>query len=455
MKIDIKWQTLIIISIGVFMSTLDGSILNIANPTIASAFNVSMQQIQWLVTSYMLVITATLIFFGRLGDQIGSQKLYAAGFLLFSLGSLFCSLSVTLSLLILSRMFQALGASMMMATGMGIISNTFPAQERGKALGITGSMVGIGNMAGPSLGGMLVANFPWQLIFLINVPIGLIAFFIACKYLPSQEKYAQETSYDIQGTLLFACGISIMVLALSSQAKMNNWLFLFAIIVLTGFYLLEKRSFQPMLDFELFNNKTFVIGNIMALGVYITQTSVFFLLPFHLEKIYAFSPAYSGLIMTIPPVTMAIIAPLAGNLSDKLGPKRIITAAFLLLTLSYLALSSLGIKLSMPLICSGLFLLGLAMGMFGSPNNSSILGSIPASKAGYAGGFIATVRNLAFAIGIAGSVAAFTAFLNLKQDMPFVLAYTASSRQVYLIAAFISLLGLIVSVQSILREKQS
>ncbi|HCF49900.1 MAG TPA: MFS transporter, partial [Syntrophomonas sp.] len=148
-----KWQVLTIVCLGIFMATLDGSILNIANPTIARSLGVDLQQIQWVVTAYMLAVTATLLFLGNLGDRIGSNKIYTAGFLGFTLGSLFCGMSDTLYSLIAARVFQALGASMLMATGIGIVSNSFPPEERGKALGFTGSVVGIGNMAGPALGG--------------------------------------------------------------------------------------------------------------------------------------------------------------------------------------------------------------------------------------------------------------------------------------------------------------
>ena len=143
MKLNTKWQVLIIVCVGIFMSTLDGSILNIANPTIAESFSVSMKSVQWIVTAYMLVITATLLFFGKLGDKIGNHKIYTWGFLAFTAGSLTCSLAPNLVWLISARVFQAFGASMMMATGMGIVSNTFPSNERGKALGLTGSIVGI------------------------------------------------------------------------------------------------------------------------------------------------------------------------------------------------------------------------------------------------------------------------------------------------------------------------
>lgn len=193
-----KWIVLIIICIGVFMSTLDGSILNIANPTIVADFKINMSQIQWVVTAYMLVVTATMLFFGKLGDKVGSNRLYTLGFFIFTIGSFLCSMSNNLSTLISSRIFQAVGASILMATGLGIVSNAFPANEKGKAIGITGAVVGIGNMSGPVIGGIILEHFGWPSIFIINIPIGIIAVFLGIKFLPKPVLDEQNKSFDIQ-----------------------------------------------------------------------------------------------------------------------------------------------------------------------------------------------------------------------------------------------------------------
>lgn len=456
MKIDRKWQALIIISIGIFMSTLDGSILNIANPTIAKSLQVSMQEIQWVVTAYMLVITATLIFLGRLGDQIGSHKIYRNGFLIFTGGSFLCSISSTLTVLILARLVQGIGASMMMATGIGIVSNAFPPQERGKALGLTGTVVGIGNMTGPSLGGLLVAKYTWPVIFLINVPIGLIGYYLAYKYLTGAEPKQVQPGHDLTGTLTFALSISLLIYSLSAGPSIRTPFLITALGLMLLFAYIEKNAPHPMLDFELFKIKKFVYGNAMALAVYTTQTSVFFLLPFYMEQILDFSPSFSGLLMTVTPVTMALTAPLAGSLSDKVGSSKILALSLALLTFSYVIFSNLNSQISLVKLIAGLTLLGLGMGMFGSPNNSSILGSIPREKAGYGGGFIATIRNLAFAVGIAGSVSTFSLILAASQKhLPYTRAYIHASNTVYLIAASITLIGFIFALIAIFRSRSA
>ena len=429
------------------MSTLDGSILSIANPSIAKDFNVSMEAVKWVVTSYMLMITASLIFFGRLGDKIGSNKIYTGGFLVFTVGSLCCSLSPSLPLLIASRVFQGIGASMLMATGIGIISNTFPSGERGKALGLTGAVVGIGNMTGPSVGGLILAHFHWSAIFLINLPIGLLAFFLAMKYLQTQPTNPAIGGFDLPGTALFATTVVILIASLSGTNGINVLLMLLSILFLLVFLQVEKHSNHPMLDFSLFKVIPFVYGNVMAFAVYTIQTSVFFLMPFYMETLLKLTPSMTGLLMTIPPVTMALLAPLSGTLSDKIGSPKILSVSFFLLACAFLVFLGLGSKLNILLLSVGLFLLGLGMGMFGSPNNSSILGSIPREKAGYAGGFISTTRNLSFSLGIAASASIFTYVFQLAQKtLPYATAYVRGNHVVYVIAVCIAAAGFLFSL---------
>ncbi len=447
MKLELKWQVFIIVSIGIFISTLDGSILNIANPSIAYDLQVNMEQIQWVVSAYLLVITSSLIFFGRLGDKLGSGKVYTYGFLVFVLGSLGCSLSHSLLALISTRMFQGLGASMMMATGIGIISNIFPSGERGKALGLTGTVVAMGNMVGPGLGGIVLAQFNWPFIFMINIPIGLLGFFLGRKLLPPQDLSQEIQNYDLRGTALLALVVTTLIIALSGGDGVNISILLLSGLLLALLCIWEKQAQYPLLDFELFKIKTFVEGNLLAVVVYCTQTSVFFLLPFYMESLLNYTPAHSGLVMTISPVVMAIIAPLSGYLSDKVGSGRIISLSFLFLTASYGLLSTLGTDQTLIRICGGLVLLGIGMGMFGSPNTSSILGSIPRDKAGYGGGFISTNRNLSYSLGITSSVGIFTWILHQKQTvLAYTSAYIQASQTVYLAAAGITLLALVVSI---------
>lgn len=446
MKLESKWQVLLVVSLGIFMSTLDGSILNIANPTIASELAVELKQVQWVVTGYMLVITSSLLFFGKLGDRIGSEKIFSLGFAIFTLGSLFCGLASSLPTLISARVFQALGASMLMATGVGIVSNTFPAGERGKALGVTGSVVGIGNSSGPALGGFLIAHFNWPVVFWINVPIGILAVSLAFRYLPRQARIDDGNGFDPVGVLFFGLAAIILVLSIATGTSINPVLMALGIGLLLLFYYLEKGNPHAMLDLELFKIKPFLYGNMMGFINYVSQTFMFFLLPFYMERLLQYSPSVSGLLMTIPPACMAVTAPLAGSLSDRIGPSKLTSISFFLVTAAFLLFSSMTAATGMERIIPGLVIMGIGLGSFGSPNNSSILGSVPKTKAGYTGGFIATIRNFGFSLGIAISASLFTWFFTLQQQtLPYNEAYISASRWVYYIAASLALTGLIIS----------
>lgn len=445
MKIEAKWQILFIISLGIFMSTLDGSILNIANPSIAESLSVNLDTIQWIVTAYMLIITSTLLFFGKIGDNFGSAKVFRYGFLIFIFGSLLCSISTTLGFLIFARIIQGLGASMLMANGIGIISNTFPANERGKALGITGSAVGLGNMAGPGLGGLILNHFSWHFIFLINIPIGLMAYVVASRYLFDNIENKEKPDFNWWLNILFAGSVFLLIFAISGDAVNLLWLFI-AISLFIIFLALDRKSKHPFLDYDLFANKTFTLGNIMAFCAYFSIFFALFLLPFYFERILAFTPLISGLFMTILPVSLTISAPLAGSLSDRMGSKKIVTLAFLLMIIAYLILFSLDPFLNYFKISLGLIFLGVGMGFFASPNNSSILGSVSREKAGYTGGFIATIRNFSLALGVVSSATLFTYFFNLNiNKMEYTLAYATALNYVFLVPVLICFLAILIS----------
>ncbi|EQG26938.1 MFS transporter [Clostridioides difficile] len=442
-----KWIVLIIICIGVFMSTLDGSILNIANPTIAADFKINMSQIQWVVTAYMLVVTATMLFFGKLGDKVGSNRLYTLGFFIFTIGSFLCSMSNNLSTLISSRIFQAVGASILMATGLGIVSNAFPANEKGKAIGITGAVVGIGNMSGPVIGGIILEHFGWPSIFIINIPIGIIAVFLGIKFLPKPVLDEQNKSFDIPGLLLFASCTTLILLAMNEKGNTRLYLGITALIIFLLLALREVKFEQSFIDLPLFKNRNFTVGNIIGVACYFPQMAVSFLLPFYLEQLKNLSPMMAGYVMTVHPLIMVLIAPIAGSLSDKHGAKNILTASFSFMTISLVGMALLKADSLLYLLIVCLVIFGLGLGAFSSPNNSSILADVPPQKQGYGGSFLATIRNLSFALGTAFFSSFFAQSLTYNQKFKsHTSAYVIASNQSYWIAASVCFIGLILTV---------
>ena len=257
-----KWTIFIIIISATFMSTLDGSIVNVALPNMAKALGVTTSQIQYVVTSYLIVISGVILIFGRLGDMFGKTKMFKFGLMLFTLGSLFCGITKSFPVLILARVVQAVGAAGTMANNQGIITQVFPRNERGKALGLIGTAVALGSLVGPGLGGVIVGATSWEYIFLINVPIGIVALFYAVKLLPKPTKKSDE-KIDIVGATLFIFTIVPLFVALNEGINLGFTSplimggFIVAALSFCAFIILERKLEAPLIELDIFKNKLF------------------------------------------------------------------------------------------------------------------------------------------------------------------------------------------------------
>jgi EmrB/QacA subfamily drug resistance transporter len=214
-KANYRWYVLATVSVGTFMSTLDSSIVNVALPTISGSLHSQLSTLQWVVTSYLLTISSLLPVFGRTADLLGRKKIYSLGFLIFTLGSILCGLATNIWFLVGTRVLQAIGASMLMANSAAIITATFPSEERGKALGLTGTVVALGSLTGPALGGLLIGFLNWRAIFYINLPIGIIGFLAARWILPVDEIRKGQESFDFTGALAFTAGMVCLLLGIN------------------------------------------------------------------------------------------------------------------------------------------------------------------------------------------------------------------------------------------------
>jgi EmrB/QacA subfamily drug resistance transporter len=260
-----KWVILFTVLMVTFMATLDGSIVNVALPVMTNALNVTSSSIQLVVTSYLIIISATILVFGRLGDMIGKSKVFMFGIGLFTLGSLLCGITSSFSILVLSRVIQAIGAAGTMANSQGIITEVFPPNERGRALGINGTFVALGALLGPAVGGFILDVGKWEYIFLINVPIGIITLFFGFKLLPKATNTIKEKLAGL-GAVLFIFAIVPLFVALGKGQEIGftNPIILasFAVSVIAFiiFIMVEKRQENPLLQLELFKNKLFSLS---------------------------------------------------------------------------------------------------------------------------------------------------------------------------------------------------
>lgn len=403
---DKKWWILTAIGIGTFMSALDGSVVNTNLPIIGRSFSKDIAAVEWIVTIYLLILSGLLLSFGRLGDIRGHRSIYIFGFFIFLISSALCGLSSNLNTLIGFRAIQALGAAMLSANSPAILTKNFPASQRGQALGIQATMTYLGLTLGPSLGGWLAEIISWRMIFYINIPVGLVALFLSLRYIPHDRREVSDTHFDWIGAVLFVTGLIFLLLGLN-QAHAYGWasipiLFLLgtAIALIVTFIIHENRSSNPMLDLSLFSSKRFSNSVISAIFNYMCVYIILFVLPFYFIQARQFSPTTTGLVLTTMPITMAIVAPLSGTLSDRIGTRLLTTLGMFIQSLGLLLLSRLGPQSAMSSIILALSISGLGIGIFISPNTSALLGSAPKDRQGIAAGVLATSRNLGMVLGV-------------------------------------------------------
>lgn len=447
--ISYRWVVLFLVLVGVFMANLDGSIVNVALPTISAHLQADLASLQWVVTGYLLTISSSLLLFGRLADLVGRGRVYSWGVLIFVLGSALCGLAPNVWLLVAFRVVQAAGAAMEMANSMGIITDVFPVSERGRALGLIGTGVAAGSLAGPPLGGWLVETFGWRSIFYINLPIGLLVFLAGLLFLPNQEAVRRE-DFDLPGAVLFSGGIVSLLLWLAEgrewgwRSSTTLFVLVLAAGLLLAFILRERRIASPLLDLSLFRNRLFTAGNLAGMLSYVVLFFVTILVPFYLQEILGFQPTQVGLLMTPMPAAMVFLAPLAGWLSDLIGPVLLTTAGMAIIAVSQVAMAFLPAAATYWDMAWRLFLLGTGMALFTSPNNSAVMGSTPRAKYGVAGGVVATVRNVGMSLGVALAVALFNARMaQLEPVVPeHARAFLLSLRTVYLVGAAIAVAGI-------------
>lgn len=400
------WLILIATCLFTFMSTLDGSIVNIAMPTMSKDLAISMNEAEWIVSVYMITICCLLIFWGRISDTIGKIKIFKIGTLIFILGSLFCGISSTLEMLLISRIIQATGASMTMATNYGIITENFPPEMRGRSLGVLGSFVSLGSIAGPGIGGVIIQKYTWHYIFLINIPIGIFAFVLGYFVFPKSKKKDIPLNLDYLGFILFDMFIislfmGIFIGQVIGFTKLSIIiLFIIAVCSFVGFIFREKRAKNPLIDLTIFNNKSFSVGLTCAVLIFSSNLFMNTLLPFYLQDTLKLSSLMSGFILMCVPIAMVIVAPISGALSDKIGAKGLTFLGLFIVSISQLLFILIGLKTTISHLVLLTLLAGTGVALFQSPNNSIIMSSVEHNHLGIAGSINSLARNIGMVTGL-------------------------------------------------------
>jgi len=416
------WLILIVLCGAIFMLLLDTTIVNVAQQKIKTGLDASLTEIQWILDSYILTYAVLLLSFGRLGDVFGRKKLFVVGMAIFTTASALCGVSGWLGALvglsgaqalILARVLQGMGGALMMPQTLSLISVAFPPEKRGAAMGLWGAVVSLGAIAGPIVGGLIVTNYPWEWIFLINVPIGIAAIVATLAIVPESTDPLATGRIDWGGVLLSGTGIFALVFA-AIEGNIMGWtsppilgLIGLGTGLLVAFVWWESRTPDPMMKLELFRIRNFWTGNAISLAVSFGMLGIFFPMTLFLQGALGFSPLQAGLTMTPMSIMMMIVAPISGRLSDRIGARWILVTGLSLMTVGILFLTSrISVATTWQALLPALVVTGTGMGMTFAPMTAAAMAQVPPRISGSASGILNTTRNIGQVLGIAvlGSV---------------------------------------------------
>ena len=394
-----------IVLIGILMSVLDGYMVTIALPTITMYFNVDVGQSQWIITGYLVVMTALFIFFGKISEYIGKTKLFIIGWVLFTLSSLACGLSSGITELIIFRIVQATGASMVAGVSGAILFHVFPPSEIGKAMGYFGATVAVGSLIGPGLGGLISNSIGWQYIFLVNVPLGIVLILAALKYFKISENTSKTLNIDWIGIMSFIFSITTLLIfcnELASNVSLTVSLVFYGLVFLLSisiFILQESKCENPMLDLSIFKKREFSLPVLSLLIFSVALNIAVILGPFYFQGVMDYNPSQVGLLFISVSLAMAIAAPLGGKLYDKYHSKYAAGIGIMISAISFMLLSYAYFVMNLLLMVISLFLWGIGNGLFTSPNSAETFSALPREKTAIASSVSTTAKSLGGAFG--------------------------------------------------------
>ena len=418
-----KWKIFSLVAVSIFMSTLDSSIVNVALPFIMQEMATDISAIQWVVVIYLLTVSSLLLTFGRLSDIKGRRPIYVGGFMVFTLGSFLCGTAGSVWFLVTARVVQGVGASMLMACSPALIVDVFEKEQRGRALGMIGAVVAAGLTLGPVAGGFILEYLSWRYIFFINLPIGIaatVAGVFVLKTIPGGKGTREPMDYT--GSLAMMIGLCCLILGLT---QVNSWGILslrfagclaMAALAGAGFIINAKNCVHPLFDLDLLKIRLFVMPLAASGILFAALFTIVFMMPFYLTYPCGFSAGKTGSIMIVPFVFLLFISPVAGELSDRFGSRRLCSLGMVLLGLSLVSLIFLFPGMETLGILWRMALAGVGTALFVSPNNTTIMGAVPMVQRGIASGAVATARNLGMVMGVALATTIFTSsFARLTQ----------------------------------------
>ena len=410
-SIPYHWVAAIVVCVGTFLGVMDNTITNIALDTLTKEFERPLDDVIWVALAFIVVSTGLSLTMGRLGDLYGRKKLYAWGYVVFTVATLLSSISGSLEELVASRVLQAVGAAMTMSNGAAIITAAFPPSKRGTGLGLIVSTVGAGAAAGPILGGVLIDLLDWRAIFWTRVPFGLIAAVLAWRLLRDAPSHQRPKGLDVPGAILLFGMLACLTFGINRARDLGLTSTMVSVVIAAGlvfmvwFIIVERRSPSPVVDLGLFKGRGFSFGILAAILQFFGLSFTFYLVPIVLQAGRGFTPTETALMMIPLSLMMLLWSPISGRLSDRFGSRPLTTAGMVIVCLSLFLLSRTTADTSPVDFAMRMLLLGIGTSTFSSPNTSVIMSAVPPERLGTASASQTTARTFGNAFGTSVGVA--------------------------------------------------
>ncbi|OPX58481.1 MAG: putative transporter [Methanobacterium sp. PtaB.Bin024] len=444
---DVKIAALLVASIASFFTPFMGTSINIALPTIGLDFGADAILLNWVTNGFLLAAAIFAVPLGRVADIHGMKKIFNYGIIIFTVASLLCALSPSALILIASRVLQGIGSAMIFVTGLAIITSVFHPKHRGKAIGINVAAVYVGLSLGPVIGGFMTQYLGWRSLFLLMIPFGLLVVAIVFWKLKDEWAASRGEKFDWTGSILYSIMLFLVMYGFSSLPQLDGWVML--IIGIAGFFAFlrwELKAKSPVFNVRLFKNTAFTFSSMAALINYSATFAVTLLLSYYLQYIRGFEPQSAGIILVAQPILMAITAPIAGRMSDRIDARIIATAGMAIVTLGLFTFTFIGSDTTIINIILGLAVLGLGFGLFSSPNTNVIMGSVERKFYGVASATVSTMRLIGQTMSIGIATLVFSLLLGRVQITPE--QYTAllgSIHICFVVFTILCLVGIVVS----------
>jgi EmrB/QacA subfamily drug resistance transporter len=448
-----KWWTLAAVSFGLFMIMLDNTIVNVALPSIQRSLDLKISELEWVVTGYALTFGALMLTGGKLADLLGRRLIFVVGLAIFTLSSLACGLAGGATLLIAARVVQGVGAAMMNPSTLSIITVTFPPRQRGTAIGIWAGVSALALAIGPLVGGLITEHINWNWIFFINVPVGVLGIVAAYAFIDESRDTSREQRPDLPGLISSALGLFALSYALI-EANTYGWTsgriltaFAIAAAALVGFVLLERHQRLPMLDLSLFRNVGFAGANSVMLLVGLAMFGVFFYVSLYVQQVLGYSPIQAGASFLPWTLLIILLAPQAGRLSDRIGPRPLVASGMVILAGSLIVFSRLGVHASFWGLLPGMLLGGVGMSIAMAPTTAAAMSSVRPEKAGVGSAVLNSMRQVGGSLGIAvmGAIVASGVSNGLHAGDPRPVAFVSGFHHALQVATVIAGAGAVIA----------